>query len=190
MWVNFSLIDDEPRTTSKDTKALLETIEHLKNEFKVTKFAKADPKKLAKLTKDLLKEYSSKGNYDETYKAIDELYQYIANGEDGHSAVWEEAYSRASEIAKSIIESAVVVDDEMYVMYKGLRDYLRKTPMKFDSRYDSVPSDYENFQEFKRRNWGRLNFTNSGIGVDSVYQELAGLYPEFFNIDEQTNTIH
>ena len=186
--VNFSLIDTEPsRTTSKDTKALLETIEHLKNEFKVTKFAKADPKKLAKMTKDLLKEYSSKGIYDETYKAIDELYQYIANGEDGHPAVWDDVYSRASEIAKSIVESAVVVDDEMYTMYKDLRDYLHKTPMKFDSNYDSVPSGYENFREFKRRNFGSLNFTKDGVGVDGIYQELAGLYPEFFNAEEQTN---
>jgi hypothetical protein len=184
---HYSLMDTETKTSSKDTKALLETIEHLKSEFKVTKFAKADPKKLAKLTKDLLKEYSSKGIYDETYKAIDELYQYIANGEDKHPAVWEDVYSRASEIAKSIIESAVVVDDEMYVMYKDLRDYLRKTPMKFDSAFDSVPSSYENFREFKRRNWGRLNFTNDGVGVDGVYQELAGLYPEFFNAEEQTN---
>ena len=34
-------------------------IEHLKGEFEITKFAKADPKKLAKMTKDILKEYNS-----------------------------------------------------------------------------------------------------------------------------------
>ena len=172
-------------TSSKDTKALLETIELLKSEFEVTKFAKADQKKLAKMTKDLLKEYSSKADVDETFRAIDELYQYLANGEDGHTAAWDDVYSRAYNIAEEIVKSAVVVDDEMYMTYKSLRDYLRNTPMKFDTRYDSVPSSYENFQDFRRRNYGRLNFRKDGIGIDGIYQELASLYPEFFNADEQ-----
>ena len=182
---SFSLIDtDVP--TSKDTKALLETIEKLKHEFELTKFAKADQKKLAKMTKSLLKEYSSQSDYDETFKAIDELYQYLANGEDGHPAVWADAYSRAYGIAERIVDNALVLDDEQYREYKGLRDYLRNTPMKLDTRYDSVPSGYENFQDFRRKNWGRLNFTKDGLGVDSVYQELTELYPELFSDKKST----
>jgi len=178
-------LKESNKTSSKDVKALLDTIEHLKNEFEVTKFAKADSKALAKLTKQLLKEYSSQADYDETFKAIDELYQYLANGEDGHPAVWNEAYNKAYEIASRLVDKAVVLDDELYMTYKNLRDYLRKTPMKFNSEYDSVPSGYENFQDFRRRNWGRLNFTKDGTSVDKVYQELSELYPEFFNADEQ-----
>lgn len=184
--VQFSLKNTN-NTDTKDRKELLDIIEHLKGEFEVTKFAKADPKKLAKLTKDLLKEYSSKADYDETRSAIDELYTYMANGEDGNTAVWDEVYNRAYNIAQNIVENSLVVDDEMYTHYKSLRDYLRTTPMKFDTRYDSVPSSYENFNEFRKLNMGRLKFTNDGRGIDSVYQELAGLYPEFFNEEEQNN---
>ena len=173
--------------SSKDTKELLDIIGHLKSGFEVTKFAKADPKKLAKMTKDLLKEYSSQADLDKTTKAIDELYQYLANGEDGHPAAWNEVYSKAYEIAENIINNALVVDDELYTTYKGLREYLRKTPIKFDSRYDSVPSGYDNYQDFRRRNWGRFNFTKNGTSIDKVYQELSELYPEFFNADEQIN---
>ena len=173
--------------STKDTKELLDIIEHLKGEFEVTKFAKADPKKLAKMTKDLLKEYSSQADLDKTTKAIDDLYQYLANGEDGHPAAWNEVYSKAYEIAENIINNALVVDDELYTTYKGLREYLRKTPIKFDSRYDSVPSGYDNYQDFRRRNWGRFNFTKNGTSIDKVYQELSDLYPEFFNADEQIN---
>lgn len=183
---SFSLKRDT-NLSNKDTKELLDIIEHLKNEFEVTKFAKADPKKLAKMTKDILKEYSSQADLDKTTKAIDELYQYLANGEDGHPAAWNEVYSKAYEIAENIINNALVVDDELYTTYKGLREYLRKTPIKFDSEYDSVPSGYDNYQDFRRRNWGRFNFTKNGTSIDKVYQELSDLYPEFFNADEQIN---
>jgi hypothetical protein len=111
--VQFSL-KGVSETSTKDRKELLDIIEHLKGEFEVTKFAKADPKKLAKMTRDILKEYNSKADYDEIYKDIDALYQYMANGEDGHTAVWEDVYSRAYNVAQKIVENALVVDDYMY----------------------------------------------------------------------------
>ena len=182
--VQFSL-KGTSNINTKDQKELLDIIEHLKGEFEVTKFAKADPKKLAKMTRDILKEYNSKADFDETYKAIDALYQYMANGEDGHTAVWEDVYSRAYNVAQKIVENALVVDDYMYQTYKSLREYLRSTPIKFDTRHDSVPSSYENYNEFRKMNMGRLKFTNNGMSIDYIYQELAHLYPEFFNAEEQ-----
>ena len=171
----------------KAHKELVEIIEHLKGEFEVTKLAKADPKKLEKMTRAILKEYSSKADFDETFKAVDELYQYMANGEDGHPAVWEDVYSRAYNVARDIVENALVTDDYMYQSYKHLRDYLRKTPMKF-SEYDSVPLSYENFNDFRKQNIGRLKFTKDGTSISRVYQELSSLYPEFFDSEEQTNS--
>lgn len=185
--INYSL-EESDNISTKDRKELLDIIEHLKSEFELTKFAKADQKKLAKMTRALLKEYNSQAEYDETFKAIDELYNYMANGEDGHPPVWEDVYSRAYNIAHEIVENAVVVDDYTYQEYKHLRDYLRKTPMKFDARYNSVPSSYENFNEFRKHNMGRLKFTKDGMSIDSVYQELANLYPEFFDAEEQMNS--
>ena len=173
---------------SKDRQALLDIIEHLKGEFEITKFPKSDPKKLAKMTKAILKEYNSKADYDETFKAVDELYQYMANGEDGYPAVWEEIYNKAYNVAQEIAKSALITDDYMYQEYKSLRDYLRTTPMKFISGYDSVPSSYENFNDFRKRNMGRLKFTKDGMTIDEVYQELSSLYPEFFDAEKQTNS--
>lgn len=184
--VAFSLKENN-NTNSKDVDKLLDTIKQLKHEFELTKFAKADPKKLASMTRKLIMDYDSQVDYDETFKAIDELYTYIANGEDGHPAVWEDVYSKASEIADRIVDYALVVDDELYREYKGLREYLRTTPMRFFSEFDDVPMGYENFNDFRRKNFGRFNFTNNGTSIDRVYEELAELYPEFFNGSEQLN---
>lgn len=185
--INYSL-EENNDLSSKDRKELLDIIEHLKSEFETTKFAKADQKKLAKMTRELIKEYSSKADFEETFKDIDELYNYMANGEDGHPPVWEDVYNRAYNIAHEIVENAIVVDDYTYQEYKNLRDYLRKTPMKFDARYNSVPINYENFNDFRKHNMGRLKFTKDGMSIDSVYQELSYLYPEFFDVEEQTNS--
>ncbi len=184
--VNFSLKGTNNIST-KDRKVLLDIIEHLKGEFEITKFVKADPKKLAKMTKALLKEYNSLADIDETLKSIDDLYQYMANGEAGHPAAWEEVYNRAYDIAQEIVKNALVTDDAMYREYESLRNYLRTTPMKFYEGTD-VPSRYENFNDFRKRNMGRLNFTNNGSSIDSVYQELAELYPEFFDTDRDITT--
>lgn len=185
--VSFSL-EETNNTSSKDQKQLLDTIEQLKGQFEVTKFAKVDAKKLAKMTRDILKEYDSKADTDETRKAIDELYQYIANGEGQNPAAWNDVYNRAYKIAQNIVENALVTDDYMYQEYKSLRDYLRKTPLKFNSGYDSVPTAYESFNDFRKKNMGRLKFTNDGMSIDSFYQELSSLYPEYFDSEEQTNT--
>ena len=57
-------------TSSADTQELLDTIEQLKHEFEITKFAKADPKKLAKLTKGILKDYDSKIDYNSENQTV------------------------------------------------------------------------------------------------------------------------
>lgn len=174
--------------SSKDRAELLDIIEHLKGEFEITKFPKVDQKKLAKMTKALLKEYNSHADYEQTFKAIDELYRYMANGEEGHPAVWEDVYNKAYNVAQEIVKNVLVTDDYAYQEYKSLRNYLRTTPMKFDARYDSVPASYENFNDFRKQNIGRLKFTKDGMGIDVVYQELSHLYPEFFDAEEQINS--
>lgn len=184
--INFSLKGTDLDT--KGHKELVDIINHLQGEFEVTKFAKTDPKKLTQMTKSILKEYDSKADFGEVYQDIDDLYTYIANGEGENPAAWNDVYNRAYNISQKIVENALVKDDYMYREYESLRKHLRNTPMKFDAEYDSVPSSYGSFNEFRKANMGRLKFTNDGMSIDAVYQELSSLYPEFFNEEEQSNT--
>lgn len=184
---DFSLKDNND-TARTDTRELLDTIAQLKHEFEITKFAKVDPKKLSEMVRSILKDYSSKADSEAVMSAVDELYTYMANGEDGNPPVWSEVYSKALDIASGIVENAVKVDDTVYREYADLRNYLRNVPMKFDVRRDGVPSGYGNFNEFRKKNFGRLRFSNDGVSVDSVYQELAEMYPQFFDKDNEITT--
>ena len=171
----------EVEVSPRRTKELLDTIAYLKGQFETTKFAKADPQKLRSMTRKLLKEYSSNLNLGETTTAMDELYRYMANGEDGHPAAWDETFRRAKEIATRIAESALETDNSNWVIYEDLRNYLRSTTMYIH------PSEISDARDFNRRNMGRMRITTTdrnAMGVDEMFQELAEIYPEYFNEDK------
>lgn len=125
---------------------------------------------------------------------LDEVYTYLANG-DIEGTSWNEAYKRAYETAVSVLDAASELDDQLWQSYQSLRDYLRTTGIKVNKEDASGLMGYENLEDFRRRNFGRLKITNSGTPVDVLYQDLAMRYPEFFdegrdmNPADQLNTI-
>ena len=155
----------------------------LKEQFKLTKVAKVDKKSLDTFTKKLLKDYESGSDITETREKLDELFTYIANGEDGQPPVWEDAFDKAYEVAQDIISNAVTVDDEMYRTYKTLRDTVRTTGITLSREYESDLQGYESLQEFRKANFGRIKLVNDGVPVDTFYQELVNTYSEFFSED-------
>lgn len=97
--------------------------------------------------------------------------EYLQTGrisEETRQSLFEEAY-----------ESGIVQDREFLDQYQGLRDYLRDTKLQI-SKKDSA--DIPDFNDYRRRNFGRLNIsTSGGTNIDQVYKELAETWPEFFN---------
>lgn len=97
--------------------------------------------------------------------------EYLQTGrisEETRQSLFEEAY-----------EAGIVQDREFLDQYQGLRDYLRDTKLQI-SKKDSA--DIPDFNDYRRRNLGRLNIsTSGGTNIDQVYKELAETWPEFFN---------
>lgn len=97
--------------------------------------------------------------------------EYLQTGrisEETRQSLFEEAY-----------EAGIVQDREFLDQYQGLRDYLRDTKLQI-SKKDSA--DIPDFNDYRRRNFGRLNIsTSGGTNIDQVYKELAETWPEFFN---------
>ena len=172
------------RDLIKENAKLREVNQGLKDQLKTTEFAKVDKKAMDQFTKKLLKDYFSGADINEVREMLDDLYTYLANGENGEVS-WDEAQRRAYEAAVAVLESASVLDDEMWQSYKGLRDHLRTTPIRIDKQDSSSLIGYENLEDFRKRNFGRLRIANDGTPVDVVYKDLAVRYPEFF--DERTD---
>ena len=182
--VQFSLKDQE--NLLKENAKLKETVDGLKSQFKTTEFAKVDKNKLYSFAKTLLKDYESGADITETRDGLDDLYTYIANGEDGNPASWNEVQRRAYGVAVHILEGASVLNDEMYQNYKDIRDRLRTRGVSIDKRYDSSIPGYESINAFRKANFGKLRISNDATPVDIVYQDLANTYPELFDEYEYT----
>ena len=170
----------------KENAKLKEVNEGLREQFKTTTFAKVDKKSLDKFTKQLLKDYQSGADINEIRDALNDVYTYMANGEDGQSPAWNDLQERAYNVAVSILENASTVNDEMYQAYKSLRDRLRNYPISIDKRYNNDIQGYESINDFRKANFGRLKISNDGTPVDIVYSDLANTYPEFFDETEYT----
>lgn len=82
-------------------------------------------------------------------------------------------------------DEGVVVDREFYDQYEELRNFLRTTQLTI-SPEDSA--DIADFNDFRKSNFGRLNIsTQGGTNIDQVYQELADMWPEFFNEERHSH---
>ena len=166
---------------------LREVNAELQEQFKTTKFAKVDKKSLDSFAKKLLKDYQSGADINETRDALDALYTYIANGENGEAPVWQEAYKRAYDTAVEILEQSSELDDQLYQEYKALRDEMRTRGIHLAKEYTHDLAGWESINEFRKAHLGSIKMTNDGTPVDVVYQDLAYRYPEFFNEDEYNN---
>lgn len=180
--VQFSLKGQ--RDLMAENAKLKETVETLREQFQTTKFAKVDRKSLDSFTKKLLQDYSSGADINETRDALDELYTYLANGENGEAPVWNEAYKRAYETAVGILEASSELNDEMYREYSHLRKQLKTYGMTINPEYDHDLMGYESINEFRKANFGRIKLVKNGTPVDVVYHDLAATYPEFFDDTE------
>lgn len=174
----------EQSNLERENAKLKEVNRELRAQFKTTKFAKVDRKALNSFTKQLLKDYNSDVELEDARAALDGLYTYLANGENGESAMWQEAYDRAFEVSKVILESSRTMDDEMFRTYKALRDDLRKDGIALGAMGDGDLMGYESIAEFKLANRGRIKISENGTPIDIYYQALALDYPEFFDADE------
>lgn len=159
----------------------------LREQFKTTRFSKVDKKALDSFAKKLLRDYQSGADIDDTRTALDDLYTYIANGEDGEGATWEAAYRKAFDAAMNILQNVSVVNDDLYREYKELRDRLRTTGITLDRQYADSLVGYDSISEFRKKYFGRIKLVKDGLPVDVAYEELASNYPGLFDAYEHTN---
>ena len=103
-------------------------------------------------------------------KMTEEIGQAGKISQETADAAFEEAY-----------QSGLVVLDDFYKTYKGLRDELRTTRLQISEK---DRADIPDFEDFRKSNMGRLQIVSrDGIPVDTKYQELRQRYPELFPED-------
>ena len=99
----------------------------------------------------------------------DEYFREGTVSEESGAELFEEAYA-----------NGIIRDDEFYRENKPILDYLRTTPIRVS---ETVKSDIADFNDWRKRQFGRLRISEDGRGVDQVYGELSEMAPGFIPED-------
>lgn len=116
-------------------------------------------------------------NASDALVAITPVFETIEKADGTPEQRAEKAYKAAEKAANDIISMMKDVNtNTLYDQYAELRNYLRTT--KLDT--SSVKADIADYNDWRKSHMGSLKLGNDGMQIDTVYQELSGMYPEFF----------
>lgn len=166
-----NLLEAEARAKAleKENAVLRERLGNIKDQMN-----QADLRKEAYA---LTKRYHAKLSVNELAKDLQTLHDKMLQNEGADWQSWETMYGEALRIAQKITEHAVEKQDGRYTEYRGLRDYLKQTPLRISEKDSIGLSDYTSL----RKKWlGKLRIGKGKTNIDQVYQELSQMWPELF----------
>lgn len=151
----------------------------LQKQFELTSKDEMRQEDIRKITKAVLKEYNSTYDSKILERNVTKLYEYIRSTDqvDG-----KEVSEVATDIARSILKNSEQVDAELNEYYNGLRKQIRNTKITLSEQDKADLTAAGGYNAFRKQYFGRMKLGNEGISVDSFYDELAGQYPELFDI--------
>ena len=177
----------ENAALQEENASLRERVEYWRGQTRRTTPGQVDKKAVDRAARELIRYFDSTISAADISGDLLSLYNYMGTGWEGNDELtYTEARRRADEIARRVVESAQITEDGVYQEYRELRDYLRSTPLSI-SQEDA--SDIADYNDFRRRNFGRLNLRSGDTNIDQVYQELSEMWPEFFDEVRENNPV-
>lgn len=177
--------EDENASTPKEYQSTIAKLEEkvadLKSEFKRTDLKTADPKQTRIQAGRLLKRHDSNLTLqNDVVKAFNDIFKLYKK--DGTKA-FDEAYEIAQRTAVEVVNGIQVIHDEGADEYQAIKDYFKN--LKNGIRItDEMKRNITDYGDFYRRYGRKLNLRNGDTGnIDSVYMELAELFPMQFTED-------
>lgn len=187
------------RDLQKQIDALERQNQRLKEQMKRTDTPKQNRQAVENTANALAKEYSSKIDRKVLADRLEALYDGIyqqgkSTGKNKLTA--EQIDAEARSIAGAILDQSTAYANPLYKEYGKLRSQIRNEEI-FVAEKDREGLrhyGYDGFEDFKKRNAGRLKFSKDGRSVESLYRELneksADLFPDdMFTPAEQLNRI-
>ena len=109
---------------------------------------------------------------------LKEVYSYIAHSEN---VTWDEMFDMSYRIAEDMLKESkpdVVVNRE----YKRILNEIRNTKISLDATQISE-AKYRFGNNYNRAFFNKVHLTSEGISLDTMWQDWAERYPDFFDAD-------
>ena len=187
------------REMQRRIDALERQNQRLREQMKRTDTPKQNRKAVENTANALAKEYSSKIDRKVLADRLENLYDGIyQQGSSKYKSklTAEQIRSESKSIANAILDQSTAYANPLYREYGTLRSQIRNEEI-FIAKKDREELryfGYDGYEDFKKRNSGRLKFSENGRSVESLYRELneknADLFPDdMFTPAEQVNRI-
>ena len=188
----FSLRDvdqnmDEVQRIVEENKTLLGIVGELNKQIKELGGTRTvDNKQVREMARSLKADYESKVSVSDLAANLQTAFDQMANASTDSEA--KAAMTAMSAIVRDMLEKSQRVDTSMYDEYKGMRDYLRTTPIKLtDNQWQEVRKRYGSEKEFRRAVMGKLRIaakSDAAAGtLDAHWNEIAEAWPGMFDAD-------
>lgn len=145
-----------------------------------------DYNQVKNLAREMKEKYESKVSVNDLAYNLQVAFNQMLNAQD--SADSKAAMMAMSAIVRDMLEKSQRVDTTMYDEYKGMRKYLRTTPIRLtDKQWQEVRSRYGSEKEFRNSVMGRLYIaakSDAAAGtLDAHWNEIAEAWPGMFDAD-------
>lgn len=186
-----SSIEEQNKKLMQENKALREYKRELEWRLGINK-KELDERAIRRLSKKVLKEYSSKYNAETLTQNLKNIFEALANMDDG--ITYDEVIARTAEVAKAVLEESAVLNTDMSEQYSALREYAKGMKIKLsEQQKKEIAYYYGSYENFRRKNFGKIRLSEEGSTLDSLWGEMSELWPEFFEPDthelEQVQTL-
>lgn len=161
----------------QENEQLRQMNDYLTQQLTITKDYQPRKEDISRVAGKILKDYESTYNRKTLENNLSRLYEYIRSADHVDGA---EVSAAATDIAKAVLNKSERRNTELYDQYKNVLDQLRNTKIFIPAEDRPNLASEGGYQEFRRRNFGKIRFANDGISIDSLYQELSSQHPELF----------
>lgn len=167
----------------READLLRDRVEYWKGQTRKSGEISIDGKATRRAARAILRQFSSSLDADTLTEGMTDLYNYMLRGGEDFSET--EVYRKAEAVARQVVDGALEADDSLYSQYADLRAYLRDTPLSIS---ETDRHDIADFNDFRKRNFGRLNIrAKGGTNIDQIYAELSAQWPEFFDQSRESH---
>lgn len=186
-----SSIEEQNKKLMQENKALREYKRELEWRLGINR-KELDERAIRRLSKKVLKEYSSKYNAETLTQNLKNIFEALANMDN--DITYDEVIARTAEVAKAVLEESAVLNTDMSEQYSALREYAKGTKIKLsEQQKKEIAYYYGSYENFRRKNFGKIRLSEEGSTLDSLWGEMSELWPEFFEPDthelEQVQTL-
>lgn len=168
----------------KRRKALESVNRKLREQMKVTPPDTADQRELRGAAKRLAENYGGGLRQKDLTKQLQRIWRLRAEAQRGSEENRREKRGQMNEelehLAAELTRNYLDKDNPEAETLREIKQTVRATKIYLTPELRGDLDREGGYQDFRRRNFGRIRMANSGVGVDQLYQELSEQWPAYF----------